>query len=154
MATTSPQAIAVQTRAKPGQVTGKLKAGIDAMVELGLDFAAAAKHVGLQPSAIRYAMRKPHVLAYFREQCDVLRSGERARNIHRAREIRDAADNMPAIQAIKWLEGEQEQQASERSPRQAAGVTIVIQSTPAVGHTVGQPGVTLDLPAISTDVEG
>jgi len=34
----------------------------------------------------------------------VLRSGERASNIHRLCEIRDAADNMPAVNAVKALE--------------------------------------------------
>jgi len=34
----------------------------------------------------------------------VLRSGERPKNIHRLCEIRDAADNMPAVNAIKALE--------------------------------------------------
>jgi hypothetical protein len=34
----------------------------------------------------------------------VLRVGERASNIHRLCGIRDAADNMPAVNAIKTLE--------------------------------------------------
>ena len=55
--------------------------------------------------SIRNALQKPHVLAYYKQQREVLRSRESAANIHRLCEIRDAADNMPAVNAIRALDG-------------------------------------------------
>lgn len=109
----------------PGKVTGKLKVGIDAMVWQGLDYAEAARYANLQAQAIRYALNKPHVKAYYTSQLEVLRTSERARNIHRAREIRDAENNMPAIHAIKYLDHVPDENAST-SKGMAPGFVVQI----------------------------
>jgi hypothetical protein len=63
----------------------------------------------------------------------VLRTSERARNIQRLTEIRDKADNMPAVNAIKMLEQIDEASAAAGSAQRAPGVTILVvnHSTPS-----------------------
>src|SRR6516164_639321 len=91
------------------RIGGRLKQALDLMVwgdgerRYLPDNEAAAK-AGLNVLTIRLALQRPHVLAYYREQREVLRARERPKNIHRLCEIRDAADNMPAVNAIKALE--------------------------------------------------
>jgi hypothetical protein len=91
-------------RSNKGQVTGKLKVAIDAMLYEGARRADAAAKAGMTDHSVRSAMRKPHVLAYYNAGLEVLRTSERPRNIRRLAEIRDKADNMPAVQAIRALE--------------------------------------------------
>lgn len=125
------------------------------LVHEGLPWKEAAERAEYTPSAMIYALSQSHVKAFIREQKDVLRTGMSGRNILAACEVRDQTDNQTArIAAIRWLEGEQDQSVAASSKAQAAGVTIVIQTTPAVGNAVGQQGATIDLQAISTDPEG
>lgn len=101
--------VALKDQAEPAhkrmQIRGKLKATLDAMVWDGLEWQAAAKAHNFHVVSMRKAMGLPHVQAYLRSERQVLRESLSPRNIHRLREIRDAADNMPAIQAIRTLEG-------------------------------------------------
>jgi hypothetical protein len=83
---------------------GKVRAAIDFMVWQGHHRDEAAKLSGIKPKSLYNAFRKHHVRACYLAQLEVLRTSERARNIHRLCEIRDAANNMPAVQAIKTLE--------------------------------------------------
>jgi hypothetical protein len=98
--TTAP---ARRENSKPGKVTGRLKRALDHIVYDCMTDNEAAVKTGMHVNAIRLALKRPHVRAYCREQRDVLLEREMARNIHRAVEIRDKADNMPAVQAIKLL---------------------------------------------------
>ena len=55
--------------------------------------------------------------------------GSVAANIHRLVEIRDAADNIPAVQAIKTIEQlDAEAVARPMSNQATPGVTIIIQN--------------------------
>jgi len=55
--------------------------------------------------ALYLALEKMEVATYWKSGvCWCLRTGERARNIHRLTEIRDAADGMPAVKAVQVLE--------------------------------------------------
>jgi hypothetical protein len=115
------------------RITPRVKAAIDAMVERGLDYAQAAAETGLTARNMRLALERPHVLAYYRAQCHVLRSARHARNIHRLAEIADAENNMPAVNAIKALEQLADEQ-SAKSTHASPGVTIRIvnvNATPA-----------------------
>jgi hypothetical protein len=78
----------------------------------------------------------------------VLRSSERARNIHRLVAIRDAANNMPAVQAIKTLEQIEEASVTHSGTMQRApGLQIVlVQATP-------QPPAAPAMPALEIDKE-
>jgi hypothetical protein len=58
-----------------------------------------------------------------------------ARNIHRLREIRDAANNMPAVQAIRDLERTPDDEAASQRANRSPGVVIIVHN----GATVGTP---------------
>lgn len=123
------QAIAVQGRSAPGKVTGRLRKAIEAMVWDGARRREAAEAQGLTDHGLRCAFRKPHVKAYYLSELEVLRTNERARNIHRLVEIREHAPNMPAVNAIKALEqiGDEESRTSG-AVQQAPGLVIVVAS--------------------------
>jgi hypothetical protein len=115
------------------QIRGKLLHVLNAMVWDGLELAEAARNFKMTAFAIRKAMAKPHVQAYLRSERQVLRESLSPRNIHRLREIRDAADNMPAIQAIRTLEQMGDDQPGASSGASASpGITIrIINTQPA-----------------------
>ena len=99
------QAWAVVGRSARGKVTGKLALAISAMVWEGSCRPEAAKAAGLKDHSLREALRKPHVKAFYRAQLEVLRTSERARNIHALARIRDQDQNkMAAVAAVKALE--------------------------------------------------
>lgn len=91
----------------------------------GLRIIDAAAKAEIHVNTLYSALKKPHVLAHYNALLQVLRTGERARNIHRLAEIRDAADNMPAVQAIGMLERMSEESATQSS-RSAATPGVVI----------------------------
>lgn len=97
------------------------------MVWQGLKRAQAAESAGLKDHSLYVALTHPHVKAYYLQQCEVLRTSERARNIHRLIEIREAADNMPAVHAIRDLMAEPDQTLAARA-QQLPGFTIVINA--------------------------
>ena len=126
-----------RNKTPPLRITRRVKDGIDAMVEQGLDYQRAAAHVGMSTYRFRLALEKPHVQAYYRAQCQVLRASTTARNIHRLCEIRDAENNMPAVNAIKALEGISDEQTNNKQTT-SPGVTIRIvnvTATPTQHHT-------------------
>ena len=98
------QSVAVKTRSAPQRVTGKLADAINRMVELGERYDDAGRAVGLTARSMRKALDRPHVIAFLRARKQVFREAASTANIKRLCEIRDAANNMPAVQAIKALE--------------------------------------------------
>ena len=122
----SRQAVAAQERSAPGQVTGKLRRALEAMVWQGSRREQAAATAGITDHSLRTALAKPHVKAWYMAQLQVLRDSARAKNIHRLTEIRDAANNMPAVQAIKALEQLEEVSASTSNVQRNPGLQIVI----------------------------
>jgi len=123
------QQIAAEGRSAPLKVTGKLKVALDAMVWQGMKRAAAAHHAGLKEQSLYVALLRTHVKAYYLSQLEVLRTSERSRNIHRLTEIRDKADNMPAVQAIKMLEQlADEAHGPGASAQRAPGVTVIVMT--------------------------
>jgi hypothetical protein len=97
-----------KTPSKRSKVTGDLAVACLAMVREGLELDQAAKRANITTRMLRIALAKQHVISWLREQRDVFQQEVRASNIHRAREIRDAANNMPAMHAIRYLDGETE----------------------------------------------
>lgn len=101
-------AIASNKASKPAEtlrITGRNKVAIDAMVYEGLNRKDAAAKAGLKDHALYVALSKAHVKAYYMRQLDVLRTSERARNIHTLAEVRDQTSNqMARVQAVKALE--------------------------------------------------
>lgn len=109
------------------QIRGKLLHALDAMIWDGLEMVEAARNFKISAVAMRKALAKPHVQAYLRSERQVLRESLSPRNIHRLREIRDAANNMPAVQAIRTLEGMSDDHSAGGSGASASpGITIRI----------------------------
>jgi hypothetical protein len=142
------QAAAIPGRSRRNAVTGKLKAALDAMVWEGLKRTEAAQKAGLADSSLRFALRKPHVLAYFRAETAALRENLRARNLHRLDNIADTSKNdMAKVASIKVLEqiADVADQHSRLGDNQSPGVVIVIQqpaAVPAPNH--GPPMITIE----------
>ena len=94
----------VDRRRRNRRVTKPVKAAIDAIVERGLTRSEAAKLAGITDHALYCALRKPHVLAYRREQLKVLREGEAIRSIARIADLADgAASESVKFDANKYL---------------------------------------------------
>lgn len=134
--TTDPQAPRKLPVADPKhRITAKVRAAIEAMVWDGLPRRDAAAKAGISEHGLYKALRSPPVKAAYLHELDVLRTSERARNIHRLTEIRDAANNMPAVQAIRALELiEEEQRARGNAQQQAPGLVVIVQGTAVVGQ--------------------
>ena len=99
------QALAVEGRSARLRVTGRLRTAIEAMAWQGARRDEAAVAAGLTDHSLRAALRKPHVKAFYLGELDVLRTSEKARNIHALCSIRDASENaMAKVSAIKTLE--------------------------------------------------
>lgn len=110
-------------------VTAKLRKALDLMVWDGKPYNEAAILTDISVHTMRNALARPPVLQYLKQQRQMLLASARQRNIPRLAEIRDAADNMPAVQAIRLLE----EMGEERS---------------VVGPGVGSantPGVTINI---------
>jgi hypothetical protein len=118
------------------RVTGKVRTAIEAMVWEGLPRAKAAEKAGISEHGLYKALRKPPVKAFYMEQLDVLRTSERARNIHALVEVRDGTGNaMARVGAVKVLEQISDEAGSHRSSVTPPGLTIIIEN----GSSLTQP---------------
>jgi hypothetical protein len=121
------------------RITKRVKDAIDAIVERGIAYNEAAAESGLTTRAMRLALERPHVLSYLRQQLKVLRDARAPRNFHRLCEIADAADNLPAVHAIRALELLSEEATGRRSDTPTPGVVLNIISSPAPIDTLKPP---------------
>ena len=132
---TTRQAAAIEGRSKRLRVTGKLRIAIEAMIWEGLPRSEAATKAGLADSSLRFALRKPHVLAHHNAELAALRTSLRARNVHRLNDIGDKSGNdMAKVSAIKTLEQLADVAEQHYGPGHGAtpGVSIIIvQREPA-----------------------
>ncbi|MDB5937584.1 MAG: hypothetical protein JWQ01_4928 [Massilia sp.] len=121
------------------RVTGKVRTAIEAMVWDGLPRAKAAEKAGISEHGLYKAFRKPPVKAFYLAQLDVLRTSERARNIHTLAEVRDQTSNqMARVQAVKALEQISDDEQVNRTAQTAPGMVIVIQGNASLmGHERG-----------------
>jgi hypothetical protein len=119
------------------RIGGRLKQALDLMIwgdgerRYLPDNEAAAK-AGLNVLSVRLALQRPHVLAYYKQQREVLRARESPANIHRLCEIRDAANNLPAVNAIRALEQLGSDEQTNRPNIPSPGVTIRVISVNAL----------------------
>ena len=75
------------------------------MIWEGVPRAEAAAKAGLADSSLRFALRKPHVLAHHNAKLAALRTSLRARNAHRLNTIaQESPNHMASVSAIKTLE--------------------------------------------------
>jgi hypothetical protein len=117
-----------QAAPAPSDLRGRTRRAVDLMVWQGVPRDQAAAQSGMKAKSLCDAFRLPSVKAYYMAQLQVLRDSERSRNIHRLVQIRDAANNMPAVQAIKALEQLDDIQSNTQSMQRAPGLQIVIQT--------------------------
>ena len=135
------QSIAAQNRSLPGRVTGKLYKAIEAMVWEGASRKDAAKAACLSDHGLRQALRRPHVLAHYRAECEVLRTSGRAKELHRLEQLAEQDESRnAAVAAIKAAEQIGDEAASgPRGVGSSPGVVIRIvniAATPAARQLV------------------
>jgi hypothetical protein len=126
------------------RVKGKLYAAIDLMIFEGKPLDEAANGAGLTTYTLRQAFGRPAVIEHVKRRRDVFRAAINTRNILRLAQIRDAADNMPAVNAIKELEANEQAAIAQQSEQQSPGITIVIAAAPAAGQGNDRRLVTIE----------
>lgn len=130
------QQLAAQGRTAPGRVTGKLKAALGFMVWEGLKRPDAAAKAGLTDHGLREALRRPHVKAAYMALLEVLRTSERARNIHALVEVRDdPANKMARVQAVKALEQLDDAAPPAAGNQRVPGFLIVVERRGETAHS-------------------
>lgn len=114
------------TKAAPEvRIVGKVKRWLDLLID-GKPFKQAAEEAGLRVDRARRLLTHPMVRREYEARVDVLRTSERARNIHVAVEIRDdktlssPAGRKVQLDAAKYLDG-----ADGDSTRASGGSTTV-----------------------------
>ena len=121
----------------PRRITRRVKRAIELIVHEAMAFDEAAREVNFSLRALRLAMNKPHVMAYYKAECEVFRDCRRARNYQRLAQIADDQNNMPAVNAIKTMMGLELEQTNNKQTT-SPGVTIRIvnlSATPAQQQT-------------------
>jgi hypothetical protein len=114
------------------RVTGKLAQALSLIVFEGLKRKDAAEQVGLTEHAVYQALRKPHVAAWFNEQLQAMRTGARARALHRMIELSEQNDNFAAAVAATrpLLATDEQERAGLAGVDHRPGLQIVIQTGP------------------------
>lgn len=119
--------------AKPPQhdikrrISRQVRTAIDAMVWQGLKRDEAAAIAGLRDNSLYVAMRKPDVKAYYIAELEVLRTSERARNIHTLCEVRDQKSNqMARVNAVQALERIEDQSLTGAGAKAMPGMVIIV----------------------------
>lgn len=144
---TTQQPIKPPQEAKTLRINGKNKAAIDHMVWDGLTRAKAAAKAGLKDHALYVALTKPHVKAYYMQQLEVLRTSERARNIHTLVDVRDQKKNqMARVNAVKALELIDDIEQTGRGTQSLPGLQIVViqGGTAAIQASQPVPAITIE----------
>jgi hypothetical protein len=123
----------VDKRRRKRGLTVAVRTAIDAIIHDRCSRAQACKRAGFTERAFYLALEKPEVAAYWNRELQVLRVGERAANIHRLCDIRDAANNMPAVNAVKALEMLDAEAVARPAGQISPGIVIrfVTQASPA-----------------------
>jgi len=87
-------------------VTPRIRRAIEAMVFDGLTRPEAAEQVGISDNWLYQKLKIPEVLKYYKVQCEVLRIGQRHKNIHKAIALREDeySGGKVVIEAMKFLE--------------------------------------------------
>lgn len=116
-----------QAASKHLKVTGKLRTACDHLVYEGLAYDEAARKADLTVRAMRYALTRPHVIRYLREQREVLRASMCGANLLALADVRDQRDNQNArVAAVNALERMDEVAARPSSVGSTPGLTIQI----------------------------
>lgn len=139
-------------RRRPRGLTRAIRTAVDAIIFDRCSRQSACESAGITERALYLALEKVEVAAYWKRQTDVLRTGERAANLHALVRVRDSEQNANAsVKAVQVLE----QLGDEQASRTGAGVTVpglVIQilNAPAAVSSEARASVTIDVPAEET----
>jgi hypothetical protein len=132
-------------RRRPRGLTRAIRAVIESIIFDRCTRADACKKAGISTRALYLALEKSEVAQYWRKQTDVLRTGERAANLHALIRVRDGNRNQAAIcKSVQILEQmETEAIARPHGMQTAPGLVICIQA-PANAIARAAP-VTIDV---------
>jgi hypothetical protein len=131
---TAQPSTAATRRSQPGRVEGKVQAACDLIVHQGIEWDQAAVKVGLTVRAMRLALKRPHVLAYLKQEKLVLLASITAQNPRRLAQLRDQNSNPAAsVRAAVALDQMMEGGAGSLGrPTMAPGSTIqIVNAIPA-----------------------
>jgi hypothetical protein len=120
-------------RTRKGGLTKAVRIAIDALMFDRCSREDACKRAGFTERALYLALAKPEVATYWNAQLQVLRQGERARNLHRLAELREQTSNpAAAVRAIQALEPSDDQAGRYGfTPGHSAGLVIqIVQRSP------------------------
>jgi hypothetical protein len=134
------QAAAIEGRSRRGAVTGKLKVALDLMVWENVRRKEAAEKAGLADASLRFAFRKPHVMAYYHAELAALRNNVRAHNVHRLDTIAsDSKNDMAKVAAVKALEliSDQADVTARPGSQTLPGMIIVIRTDGGPPKVIG-----------------
>jgi hypothetical protein len=134
--TVNRQQLSARDRSLPGQVTGRLRRVLDAMVWEAASRKEAAEKAGMSDHSVRQALKRPHVMAYYNSECEVLRLSGRARRLHRLDELAAQDTNKnAAVAAIKAAEHIADEAAASRPPP-FMGLVVQIVQAPTPPRTI------------------
>jgi len=137
----------------PKRITRRVKRAIELIVHEAMPFDQAAREVNFSLRALRLAMNKPHVMAFYKAECEVFRDCRRARNYQRLAAIADDQNNMPAVNAIKTMMGLELEQTNNKQTNASPGVTIrIVNIATPTQHDIAKSLPIIELDANNADV--
>jgi hypothetical protein len=143
----------VDKRKRPRGLTQAIRIAIDAIVYDRCTRADACQKAGISERALYLALEKSEVAAHWNRSIQVLRSGERARNLHRLTELRDQDDSRSAaVKAVQVLEQLDSSDAPHRGVATQPGFVILIREPPSV--TVAAPPLVIDALPAAPELKG
>src|SRR5919204_5118688 len=124
-------------RRRPRGLTRAIRTAIDAIIFDRCTRAEACKKAAITERALYLALEKSEVAAYWRRQTDVLRTGERAANLHALVRVRDSGKNANAsVKAVQVLEQLEHEAVVRPAGSMQPGLVIQIIGAPAAVRTV------------------
>jgi hypothetical protein len=117
-------------RRRPRGLTRAIRIAIDAIIFDRCTRAEACTKAAITERALHLALEKTEVAAYWRRQTDVLRTGERAANLHALVRVRDSERNAAAsVKAVQVLEQLSDDSGNRPAgPQQVPGFVIVVNA--------------------------
>jgi hypothetical protein len=108
----------------PKSVKPRTRAAIENMVWKGMTRPEAAASIGMTNNGLYKSLKNPEALKYYQNECEMLRSGQRHRNLHEAIRLRETSTSDKArIEAMKFLENDYR----EDSQRTNVAVQVNVQ---------------------------
>jgi hypothetical protein len=120
-------------RSQPGEISPKIRAVLERMIEFGESWDIAARTLGISARSMRRQLERPVVLSLLRRRRQVAREAASAGNIKRLVELRDQSTNlMASCKAIQLLDAGDEPQRRHDTIVSPGLVVIVEGAKPRV----------------------